>query len=62
MLWFIFKIIKLLCNVILECQLMIRYKINKLKLINSKLCFGPMSKNIVDTLIDFSNETKYLQH
>lgn len=27
-------------------------------LINSKLCFGPMSKNIVDTLINFSNETK----
>ena len=27
-------------------------------LINSKLCFGPMSKNIVDTLIDFSNKTK----
>ena len=27
-------------------------------LMNSKLCFGPMSKNIVDTLIDFSNKTK----
>ena len=27
-------------------------------LVNSKLCFGPMSKNIVDTLINFSNETE----
>ena len=26
-------------------------------LINSKLCYGPMSKNIVDSLIKFSNET-----
>uniref|UniRef100_A0A6C0KE16 Uncharacterized protein n=1 Tax=viral metagenome TaxID=1070528 RepID=A0A6C0KE16_9ZZZZ len=27
-------------------------------LINSKFCFGPMSKNIVDTLIEFSNNTQ----
>lgn len=25
---------------------------------NSKLCFGPMSKNIVDTIIEFSNKTE----
>ena len=27
-------------------------------LVKSKLCLGPMSKNVVDTLIDFSNNTK----
>lgn len=27
-------------------------------LLNSKLCFGPMSKNIVDSLIKYSNEMK----
>ena len=27
-------------------------------LINSKLCFGPMSKNIVDVIIEYSNKTE----
>ena len=27
-------------------------------LLNSKLCLGPMSKNVTDTIIDFSNKEK----
>ena len=27
-------------------------------LLNSKFCFGPMSKNIVDAIIDLSNRKK----